>query len=308
MNSARVVGPASAGVLIATVGLAVCFLVNAASYVAVIVALSLMRTSELRHRRSVERAKGQVREGLRYVWSDAAPARPAARHGGGRDLRLQLPDHPCRSWLASPSTGAPARSARSPRPWVPGPCSAVCTSPHRTRPRIHACSPLVGIVVRGPDPGPVARAHERSPPSSCSCRWGRRASPSSPRPTPRSSCSSEPTMRGRVMALYAIAFLGSTPIGAPLVGADLAVPPALAWPWPSEAWPRCWRPSRCSSGTGGGPGRRRGCAARGAAATGADGAGSHGDDVTGEGCDAAREPARPPGAVVPVCGVTPALG
>ena len=36
----------------------------------------------------------------------------------------------------------------------------------------------------------------------------------------------EPAMRGRVMALYAIAFLGSTPIGAPLVGwiADISNP------------------------------------------------------------------------------------
>jgi MFS family permease len=61
MNGARVIGPAIGGVLIATVGLAACFFVNAASYVAVIVGLSLMRHSELRRTKTVERAKGQLR-------------------------------------------------------------------------------------------------------------------------------------------------------------------------------------------------------------------------------------------------------
>ena len=69
MNSARVIGPAIGGVLIITVGVATCFFVNAASYAAVIVALAMMRASELYRRPGVVRAKGQVREGLRYVWS-----------------------------------------------------------------------------------------------------------------------------------------------------------------------------------------------------------------------------------------------
>ena len=69
MNSARVIGPAIGGVLIFAVGLAACFLFNAASYVAVIVALFMMRPGELHRRPVVVRAKGQVREGLRYVWS-----------------------------------------------------------------------------------------------------------------------------------------------------------------------------------------------------------------------------------------------
>ena len=69
MNSARVIGPAIGGILIFTVGLAACFLFNAASYVAVLVALFMMRPAELHQRPMVVRAKGQVREGLRYVWS-----------------------------------------------------------------------------------------------------------------------------------------------------------------------------------------------------------------------------------------------
>ncbi len=50
-------------------GVATCFFVNAASYAAVIVALAMMRAAELYRRPGVVRARGQVREGLRYVWA-----------------------------------------------------------------------------------------------------------------------------------------------------------------------------------------------------------------------------------------------
>ena len=43
----------------------------------------------------------------------------------------------------------------------------------------------------------------------------------------------DPAMRGRVMSLNAIAFLGSTPIGAPLCSATSATPPTRGWRWPS---------------------------------------------------------------------------
>ena len=69
MNSARVIGPAIGGVLILTVGVATCFFLNAVSFAAVIVALAMMRASELIRRPGVVRARGQVREGLRYVWT-----------------------------------------------------------------------------------------------------------------------------------------------------------------------------------------------------------------------------------------------
>jgi predicted MFS family arabinose efflux permease len=67
MNSARVVGPAVAGVLIVTIGTTVCFAANALSYVAVIVALVLVRP--LRDGARGRRAAGGVREGLRYAAS-----------------------------------------------------------------------------------------------------------------------------------------------------------------------------------------------------------------------------------------------
>ncbi|MFC5725024.1 MFS transporter [Streptomyces gamaensis] len=66
-QSARLVGPAVAGVLITAVGSGWAFLLNGLSFVAPIVGLLLMRTSELHEADTAPRAKGQLREGLRYV-------------------------------------------------------------------------------------------------------------------------------------------------------------------------------------------------------------------------------------------------
>lgn len=66
-NAARTVGPAVAGLLIATVGDGVCFLLNAASFVAVVGSLLRMDPSGLRPSEPEQRAKGQLRQGLAYA-------------------------------------------------------------------------------------------------------------------------------------------------------------------------------------------------------------------------------------------------
>ncbi len=68
-NLARIVGPAVAGLVISLIGTPAAFFLNAASYLAVIVSLYLMRPSELRLAERIPRAKGQLREGLAYVRS-----------------------------------------------------------------------------------------------------------------------------------------------------------------------------------------------------------------------------------------------
>jgi MFS family permease len=68
VNASRVVGPAVAGILIATLGIGLCFLLNAASFIAVIVSLWLMRPADLHHMARAERRKGLLREGLVYAW------------------------------------------------------------------------------------------------------------------------------------------------------------------------------------------------------------------------------------------------
>ncbi|HEX3620745.1 MAG TPA: MFS transporter [Acidimicrobiales bacterium] len=69
VNSSRILGPTLAGALVITAGFGWCFTLDAASYVAVLVALWMMRTNELRLAQVTPRGRGQVREGLRYVRS-----------------------------------------------------------------------------------------------------------------------------------------------------------------------------------------------------------------------------------------------
>lgn len=68
-TTARVLGPVAAGFLIAGVGIGPCFLINAASFIPVITALLLMSRKDLATSKRVESKRGQVREGLRYVAS-----------------------------------------------------------------------------------------------------------------------------------------------------------------------------------------------------------------------------------------------
>ena len=67
-NTARVLGPAVAGGLIAVVGIAPAFFLNAVSYLAMIGGLLAMDPDRLYRRAAVERGRGQIRAGVRYVW------------------------------------------------------------------------------------------------------------------------------------------------------------------------------------------------------------------------------------------------
>ena len=66
-NLARIAGPAVAGLVISALGTPAAFLVNAASYGAVLVSLKLMRPADLYPAERVPRAKGQLREAMSYV-------------------------------------------------------------------------------------------------------------------------------------------------------------------------------------------------------------------------------------------------
>jgi MFS family permease len=68
-NAARMIGPAVAGALIASVGSGWVFLINAASFVAVLCSLCLLRTGELHPTSRAPRTRGGLAEGFRYVWN-----------------------------------------------------------------------------------------------------------------------------------------------------------------------------------------------------------------------------------------------
>jgi len=69
MTGSRIVGPAAAGLLVITVGFGWAFLIDGLSYIAVICGLLLMRSEELHPSTPTAKGRGQVREGLRYVRS-----------------------------------------------------------------------------------------------------------------------------------------------------------------------------------------------------------------------------------------------
>lgn len=67
VNSARVVGPAVGGLLIVTVGIGWCFVINAATYLVFITAITLMRSDDIDRSEPETRERGQLRDALRYV-------------------------------------------------------------------------------------------------------------------------------------------------------------------------------------------------------------------------------------------------
>lgn len=69
VNVARIAGPALAGIVIATVGLVACFFINALSYLAVLIVLFMMKRDELTIAPPIPHKKGQILEGFRYIQS-----------------------------------------------------------------------------------------------------------------------------------------------------------------------------------------------------------------------------------------------
>ena len=223
MNSARVIGPALGGILIYTVGLAVCFLFNAASYVAVLIALFMMRPGELHQLPVVVRAKGQVREGLHYVWSTSGLRDPllvmAVVGIFAFNFTTTLPLLATRTFHGGAGTYSAFLAAMG-----IGAIFGGLVVAHRSRPSTAMLS-LIGLafgvmlVVVAVAPTEAVAIAALVFMGVCSISFIATANATL-------QLRADPAMRGRVMALYAIAFLGSTPIGAPLLGwvADITSP------------------------------------------------------------------------------------
>jgi MFS family permease len=215
MNSARVIGPAIGGVLIVTLGVATCFMVNAASYAAVIVALSMMNVSELHRRPGVVRAKGQVREGLRYAWRTPdlrVPLLSMALVGVfAFNFTVTLPLLAKFTFHGGAGLYSAFMVAMGAGAVAGGLFTAFKSSPST---RLLACIALVfgaSILAVALSPGEgLALA--------MLVLMGAAAIAFVATNNATLQLRADPAMRGRVMSLNAIAFLGSTPIGAPLLG------------------------------------------------------------------------------------------
>jgi len=215
INSSRIIGPAIGGLLIAGVGVAACFFFNAASFVAVIVALLAMRRAELFTARPVQRRPGQVRAGMRYVWRTPALrvplvmmavvstlsynfsvvlpllARVVYGRGGGAygALFAAMGVGALAGALLMASRARPSRRLLVASTFVFGFITVLLAA---------APSYLSGLVLLVP----LGAAGVLFVSTTNSLL----------------QLNADDAMRGRVMALWAVVFLGSTPIGGPLTG------------------------------------------------------------------------------------------
>ncbi len=216
MNASRVIGPAIGGVVIVVVGLEACFFVNAASYVAVLVALALMRTSELHRTEPVARAKRQIRDGFAYVWHEP-PLRNtlvamAVIGVFAYNFQVTLALLAKTTFHGGAGTYSLLTSCMGAGAVVGGLLAA-----HRARPTarlLHGLALLFGLLLLA-----VALAPTLGIAAALIVLMGAASIGFIATANASLQLQADPAMRGRVMALYAMAFLGSTPIGAPLMGA-----------------------------------------------------------------------------------------
>jgi len=217
-NGARLVGPALAGLLIgaASGNTAPAFFVNAASFAFTIAALAGMRAGELQPSAPVARAKGQLRAGLSYTWAhpDLVLAMGLAFVVGTFGFNYQVTI----ALMAREvfGLGAEAFGLLSTAFAVGSLTGALLSTRRIVRPRqrfliISAAAFGLLTVVAGLMPGYVSFAVMLVP-------TGAAALVFSVANNSFVQLGVDPQMRGRVMALYFMCFMGGTPVGAPLIG------------------------------------------------------------------------------------------
>ena len=215
MNMARVLGAALGGVIAAAIGLALCFTCNALSFGAVLVSLAAMRGSELFPAKRVSKQKKQVRQGLRYVRNTPELLIPlvmiAVIGTLAWEFQVSLPLMASKVFHGGAASYGVMASVMGGGAVVGGLISAA-----RSRPRARAlCLAAIGWGI-----AILAAAVAPSLPLELAALvfvgYGSITFNSLAKTTLQ--LAAKPEMRGRVMALWALAWLGSTPIGGPIVG------------------------------------------------------------------------------------------
>jgi MFS family permease len=225
VQSARIIGPAAAGGVIALAGVGPCFAINALSFAAMMVALQRMDVSELRPSVPAQRAPRELRAGLRYVSSTPGLWIPLGMMVlvGTLTFNFQvlLPLLASQTWHGTASTYALLTAAMA----VGSVIGALASGARgRVSPRI--------LVVAATGFGAVELLAALAPSLPLQVLalipLGAVSVTFSAGVNSTMQLAVTPAMRGRVMGLYSMVFLGSTPIGAPLVGwlAEVAGPRA----------------------------------------------------------------------------------
>jgi len=215
-TAARIVGPSIAGLPIATIGVGWCFIVNAASFVAVIVVLLRMDPATIQSAPPLARARGQLRDGIRYAWN-APLVRLAILTTfviGVLSFNYQvvLPLLAERTFATGPTGYALMFAATG-----IGALGGALTSAHRGRVTARGlglaavtfgCTMAAAALA----PGLVIELVVLVPMGAAGMVFFSLANAAVQERV-------DPAVRGRVTALFSVAFLGSTPIGSPIVGA-----------------------------------------------------------------------------------------
>jgi MFS family permease len=214
-NTGRLVGPAAAGLLVASVGVGPCFLLNAVSYVGVVAGLRAMRADELHRQAPLVAGPGQVRAGLRYVWSTpelrSTLLLVAAIGTFGLNQTVVLP------LLARYALGGGVRLYGLLSSMIAaGSLAGALLAANRRRPSrrlLLGSAAAFGFltVLAAVAPSPLTVAVVLVPTGLATLLFLASANSTL-------QLASDASMRGRVMALYGLVLLGSNPVGGPLLG------------------------------------------------------------------------------------------
>ena len=215
-NAGRVLGPALAGVMISGIGTGFVFLINAGSSVGVLLALGLMRPAELSLSPPLQRARGQLREGLNYVRgrADLVLTMVLVFVIGTFGLNFQITTALLAKQVFHRSASGYGLLSTA---LAVGACVGAVLATRRTRRPTQLF--LLGTAVvfavleigAGVMPGFDSTALLLVPTGLVMLTFTTAANASV-------QLGVEPTMRGRVMALYLVCFMGGTPVGAPIIG------------------------------------------------------------------------------------------
>jgi MFS family permease len=225
VNVARSVGPAVAGILIATVGDGVCFLVNAASFVAVVASLRALDRAALTPSEPSPRARGQLREGLRYVARTpelGAPLLMMAVAGMlAYEFQVTLPVM-AKDGLGANAAGFGFMTAAMGVGAVAGGLLVAARGQIGLRRMVGAATALgVAMLLATAAPSLGLELVALALVGGASITFMSTGNATL-------QLGADPRMRGRVMSLWFVAFQGSTPIGGPLVGWAMAAAGARA--------------------------------------------------------------------------------
>lgn len=214
-QSARLIGPAIAGLLITGVGTGWAFLFNGVSFAAPLTCMVLMRTRELHDVERARRGKGQLREGLRYVAGRPELLWPIVLVGFFGTFSLNFPVHLSAFADDVFDAGAGAYSLFNTLVAAGSLAGALLAARHPTaRRRLPFLAALAfGILelVAAMAPNLWSFALLMVP-------TGLFAMVVNVATNATMQTSTAPTVRGRVTALYMMVLLGGAPLGAPLVG------------------------------------------------------------------------------------------